>query len=63
LPEERISIDGIMNEPSWEKASPVKEFYYPWEQGTAPPAEFEFRSLCDDQSLYFSFSVDDKNVF
>ena len=38
-----------------------KGFIFPWKPLTAPATEF--RALCDDEHLYFTFRVQDKDVF
>jgi len=60
LPQAKISVDGSLNEPVWEKTYVEKGFSFPWESGTAPITEF--RSLCDDEFFYFSFCAYDKDV-
>jgi hypothetical protein len=54
-----IYIDGIINEPVWEKATSEKDFIFPWEQKGAPLTEF--RAFCDDEFFYFCFQVHDEN--
>ncbi len=60
VPEAEINVDGMLNESDWNKAYRERDFSLPWEDRTAPITEF--RALCDDKSLYFSFSVHDEDV-
>ena len=60
LPKVNVNIDGVLDEPDWEKADSEKGFSFPWEKRPAPLTEF--RALCDDQSLYFYFRAHDEDV-
>jgi len=55
-----IQVDGRVDEPAWSRADVEKEFVFPWEK-KIPPAT-EFRALCDDAHLYFSFRIADEDV-
>jgi len=60
LPDAQIEIDGVVNESDWQKANLANDFCLPWKEETAPPTEF--RALCDDEFLYFSFVVHDEDI-
>lgn len=60
LAEAKINVDGILNEPEWQKAYPEADFSLPWEDRPAPLTEF--RSFCDDEFFYFSFNVQDEDI-
>jgi hypothetical protein len=60
LPGVNINIDGVLDEPDWGKAHSEKGFTFPWEKRPAPGTEF--RALCDDRFLYFSFQVHDDDI-
>lgn len=55
-----IVIDGRADEPAWALAVAESRFAFPWKQAPAPPTEF--RALCDDHFLYFTFRVHDADV-
>jgi len=55
-----IILDGHADEPAWMKAVLEKHFVFPWKQAPAPATEF--RALCDEQHLYFSFKVQDRDI-
>lgn len=55
-----IRLDGRADEPDWSKAQVEKRFAFPWKQAAVPPTEF--RALCDDRYLYFTFRVDDADM-
>ena len=59
LPKARINIDGVLNEPQWNKAALEKDFIFPWEPTPAPLTEF--RAFCDDEFFYFSFHLHDED--
>ena len=60
LPTAKIQLDGRLDDPDWSRAAVEKNFAFPWKQAAAPPTEF--RALCDDAYLYFSFRVEDADV-
>ncbi len=60
LPKLEITIDGVPDEAVWEKANLEKGFQFPWKDEESPPTEF--RALCDGESLYFSFRVEDEDI-
>jgi hypothetical protein len=57
----KIRIDGRADEPEWSQAQVEKGFFFPWKKSPAPATEF--RALCDDANLYFSFRIHDDDVF
>jgi len=60
LPAAKIKLDGRADEPPWTEASVEKNFIFPWKQAAAPATEF--RALCDDKFLYFTFRVHDEDI-
>ncbi len=56
----KIEFDGKIDEPAWSQAAVEKHFFFPWKRVQAPPTEF--RALCDDRFLYFSFRVKDPDI-
>ena len=60
VPQAKIVVDGRADEPEWSKAVIEKEFFFPWKKAPAPATEF--RALCDETSLYFTFRVHDDDI-
>jgi len=60
LPGARIQLDGRADEPEWSQARAETDFRFPW-LSTAAPAT-EFRALCNDTDLYFTFKVHDEDI-
>jgi hypothetical protein len=61
LPTAKINLDGRAGESVWSKAAVEKHFVFPWKEIAAPATEF--RALCDDEHLYFTFRVEDADIF
>ena len=55
-----IHLTGSATDILWEKAIPISNFVYPWNDGTPPKTIF--RGLWDQQFFYFCFVVDDMNI-
>lgn len=55
-----IKVDGRADEAAWAEAAVEKQFIFPWDK-TPPPAT-EFRALCDETHLYFTFRVHDDDI-
>ncbi len=55
-----IKVDGRADERVWSKAAVEKGFFFPWKPAPAP--ETEFRALCDETNLYFTFRVHDEDI-
>jgi hypothetical protein len=53
-------LDGRADEPVWSKAAPETGFPFPWKKAPAPATEF--RALCDEAHLYFTFRVHDDDI-
>lgn len=51
-----INIDGKLDEPAWQRATPLRDFTDPWLGGGTPT---EFRAFMDEQNFYFAFTVAD----
>ena len=60
LPDAKIKIDGLLDEPAWEKANLLSDFTFPWNDAVSPATHF--RALVDDQNLYFSYRVWDDDI-
>jgi hypothetical protein len=60
LPGAKICLDGRADEPDWSRAKVEKDFIFPWKPTAAPATEF--RALCDDRHLYFTFQVQDADI-
>ena len=61
LPNARIVLDGRADEPDWKRANTESHFVFPWKKAPAPATTF--RALCDGANLYFTFHVEDADVF
>jgi hypothetical protein len=61
LPEVSIDLDGQDDDPAWVQAAAEKHFIFPWKEKPAPPTQF--RALCDSEHLYFTFRIEDQDVF
>jgi hypothetical protein len=60
VPSANIVLDGRADEPAWSNAMVEKGFVFPWKQAVAPPTEF--RALCDEANLYFTFRIRDDDI-
>jgi hypothetical protein len=60
MPAANIVLDGRSDEPAWSKAVAEKRFAFPWKQASTPATEF--RALCDETNLYFTFRVHDDDI-
>ncbi len=60
LPAARIELDGRAEEADWSLAVVEKRFTFPWKQAAAPATEF--RALCTEEFLYFTFRVHDEDI-
>lgn len=60
LPKAMIQIDGRLDEPNWARTDALTSMRFPWKSD--PPPRTEFRALCDEQNLYFSFDIDDADI-
>jgi Carbohydrate-binding family 9 len=57
-----ITIDGVLDEPSWKKAPSTGPFGLNDASGL-PQNRVEARILWDDEHLYFAFDCDDSDLF
>lgn len=57
-----VAIDGNMNEPAWNNAPLIDEFYEMNLPKLAPPGHTKARMLWDDKYLYFGFICEDSNI-
>jgi hypothetical protein len=60
LPDAKIDLNGLADDPAWSQAHVEQGFAFPWKQVAAPATEF--RALCDKDSLYFTFRVHDEDI-
>lgn len=61
LPAAKIVIDGRADDLDWGRAAAEKRFVFPWKQAPAPATEF--RALSDGKFLYFTFRIEDPDIF
>jgi hypothetical protein len=60
---EEIRIDGVLDEPAWERARPATDFYqYTPNPGELSPEPTEVRFLYDDDNLYIGFHSWDSDM-
>lgn len=59
---EKIKIDGVLSEASWQSATPVTDFvrFIPTDGGP-PPGKTEVRLLQDDKNIYIGIRVSEAN--
>ncbi len=57
-----ISVDGVLDEPSWKAAAGTGPFRLNDASGF-PQSRTEARMLWDDQNLYFAFDCEDADLF
>ncbi len=55
-------MDGILDEPAWQKAKPVGDFVFQWYQ-SGEKEMTEAKIVWDDTRIYFSFKCDDKYIY
>lgn len=55
-----VQLDGVLDEPVWQRANVETDFLFPWRDRKAPPTAF--RAVCDGETLYFAFEVEDEDV-
>ncbi len=60
IPDAKITVDGILNEPAWQKANMTNHFVFPWEDSRPPKTEF--RAFHDSENFYFSFVAKDDEI-
>ncbi len=56
-----LSITGKSDSIIWKEAEVLKDFCSPWDD--KEPLNIEFRALWDKNQLYFSFTVQDREVY
>jgi hypothetical protein len=57
-----ITVDGQLDEKSWQRAEPLRNFAVYWEKRPAR-GETTARLLWDDENLYFSADMKDEDLF
>lgn len=60
VPHLTIAVTGRAEAEAWAQAHMEQRFAFPWKKAPAPATEF--RALCDDQHLYFTFRVHDDDI-
>jgi hypothetical protein len=55
-----IRVDGRADEPAWSEAVVERQFRFPWKPEPAPATEF--RAVCDERHLSFTFRVHDTDI-
>lgn len=56
-----MSMDGILDEPAWQKAASVGAFVFPWYE-SGDKEQTEAKIVWDDTRIYFAFRCDDKHI-
>jgi hypothetical protein len=57
----KMAMDGILDEPAWQKAKPVGPFQFQWYK-SGEKEQTVAKILWDDERIYFSFKCDDKHI-
>lgn len=57
----RMVMDGILDEPAWQKAPSVGPFQFPWYE-SGEKEQTEAKIVWDDGRIYFAFTCDDKHI-
>ena len=60
VPQLAIAVTGRADAAAWAQAHVEQRFAFPWKAAPAPATEF--RALCGDQHLYFTFRVHDDDI-
>ena len=58
----RIKLDGVLNEPAWDKAEALHDFAVYW-QDRKPRTATTARLLWDDDHLYFCADMEDSDLY
>ena len=58
--QQKISIDGLGNEPAWERAVELTDFADHWSDEQVPSTSF--KALWDDERIYFLYQVEDPQI-
>jgi len=57
-----MAMDGILDEPAWQKAEPVGAFVFPWYE-SGEKEQTEAKIVWDDERIYFSYRCEDKHIW
>ncbi|MFC1508410.1 carbohydrate-binding family 9-like protein [Candidatus Omnitrophota bacterium] len=57
-----MAMDGVLNEPAWQKATSVGPFVFAWHT-SGVKEQTEAKIVWDNERLYFSFACDDKHIW
>ena len=57
-----IKLDGVLNEPAWDKAQPLRDFAVYW-QDRKPKTATTARLLWADDNLYFAADMEDSDLY
>jgi len=55
-------MDGILDEPAWQKAKPVGPFVFQWYE-SGEKEQTEAKIIWDNERIYFAFKCDDKHIW
>ena len=58
----RIKLDGVLNDPAWDKAEPLHDFAVYW-LDRKPKTATTARLLWDDDNLYFAADMEDSDLY
>ena len=58
----KMVMDGILDEPAWQKAKPVGPFTFQWYE-SGEKEQTEAKILWDNERIYFAFKCDDKHIW
>ncbi|HUT63162.1 MAG TPA: carbohydrate-binding family 9-like protein [Anaerolineae bacterium] len=58
----KMIMDGVLDEPAWQKASPVGTFIFQWYESGEKEMTVA-KILWDDERIYFSFTCNDKHIW
>ncbi len=57
-----ITVDGKLDEPSWEKAEPTRAFVFPWPDQLGAKQRTTVKLLWDDDALYVGYTCWDTDI-
>jgi len=57
-----ITVDGKLDEPSWQKAEPTRPFVFPWPDQPGAKQRTTARLLWDDHALYVAYTCWDTDI-
>lgn len=57
-----MAMDGVLNEPAWQKAQPMSPFVFPWYE-SGEQEQTETKIVWDNERIYIAFKCSDKNIW